>query len=121
MVSNKGKQRFIIVAVSLVMIAVALPATTQAWHDPMQPQGGDVLSEESEAETALTLSSILMAQQRRVAIVNNRVVTVGDQINGYRVVSISPRQVELQKGTKHHRLQLAGSQQTPTVKRKTTE
>nr|WP_320114839.1 hypothetical protein [uncultured Desulfuromonas sp.] len=101
---------------------MALPATSAwAWHDPMRPQGDGALSLQSAPETPLTLTSILMAEQRRVAIVNGRVVTVGDEINGYRVVSITARQVELQKGTKHHRLQLATTQQAPSVKRKITE
>lgn len=105
-----------------LLLFLAIPATSAlAWYDPMRPQGDGAAALKTEPETPLTLTSILMAQQRRVAIVNSRVVTEGDRINGYRVVRITDYQVELQKGSKHHQLQLTAQQQAPSVKRKITE
>lgn len=119
MVNCFVRQRTLLVVSGLFLTLSATSAL--AWYDPMRPQGDGAAALKSEPETPLSLTSILMAHQRRVAIVNGRVITEGDRINGYRVVSITDRQVELEKGTKHHRLHLAAQQQAPSVKRKITE
>jgi len=121
-VVNCFVRQYSLLAIGGLLLLLAIPATSAlAWYDPMRPQGNGAAAVKTEPETPLTLTSILMAQQRRVAIINGRVVTEGGQINGYRVVSITDRQVELQKGNKHHRLHLAAHKKVPSVKRKITE
>ena len=103
-----------------VCVTMLMPLSASAWYDPMRPQGSGVTTD-NQAEKPVTLSSIVMAGQRRVAVLDGKVVTVGDLINGYLVENISAQHVDLKKGDQHYRLQLAAAQQASSIKRKITE
>ncbi len=45
------------------------------------------------------LKAISFAGDNSIAMINSRIMKVGDVINGYRLVSIQPKRVVLQKGT----------------------
>ncbi len=45
------------------------------------------------------LKAISFAGDNSIAMINSRILKVGDVINGYRLVSIQPKRVVLQKGT----------------------
>lgn len=47
----------------------------------------------------LRLKAISFAGENSVAMINNRIVSVGDVIQGYKVVQIKQKQVVLRKGT----------------------
>lgn len=46
------------------------------------------------------LGSILIAPQRRVAVINGRPLSVGDKVGGAKVVAIEPGQVRLKRGSR---------------------
>jgi hypothetical protein len=52
------------------------------------------------------LGSILIAPQRRVAVINGRPLSVGDQVSGAKVVAIEPGQVRLSRGGREIMLDL---------------
>lgn len=87
--------RRILLALALV---AALPAAAaeDGMRDPLRPPdrgpsgGGDGFD-----AGAWTLASTLIAEGRRVAIVNGRPVRTGDLIGGARVLAIAPGRVEL--------------------------
>lgn len=87
--------RRILLALALV---AALPAAAaeDGMRDPLRPPdrgpsgGGDGFD-----AGAWTLASTLIAEGRRVAIVNGRPVRTGDVVGGARVLAIAPGRVEL--------------------------
>ena len=69
--------------------------------DPFRPPGTFSVRAATPASTGFTgwnLQEILLSGKRRIAIINNIAVVVGDNINGARLNEIYPTYVELQKG-----------------------
>jgi hypothetical protein len=56
---------------------------------------------------SLTLTAILYHPQSKMAIVNGRMVRVGDQIEGRQVVSIGPDHIVVREGRVTRRLEVA--------------
>lgn len=61
------------------------------------------------------LGSILIAPQRRVAVINGRPVSVGDRVNGAKVVAIESNQVRLQRGSREFVVNLLPKRPTVTA------
>jgi len=83
-----------------VLLALFLPAMVMAAQherrDPLRPPGEiGAVSEPSFDASAWQLFSTLVADGRRVAIINDRTVRVGDRVEGARVVAIESGRVEL--------------------------
>jgi MSHA biogenesis protein MshK len=82
---------------------LALGATARAAPplvDPTRPPalGDPALAGAEAAATGgerFVLSSVLVAGERRVAVVNDRVVSIGDVVDGARVTAIKPYAVTL--------------------------
>ncbi len=55
---------------------------------------------------SLNLKAISMAESGSVAMINDLILTVGDQVSGYTVVRIDPKTVELKKEGKSRILKL---------------
>ena len=55
--------------------------------DPMHPMRGG-WSDESDMETGLTLQSILVAGNRRSAVINGQLLTIGSRIDNSRIIGI---------------------------------
>lgn len=106
-----------------IVLMVLTTSSLWAWHDPMQPQGGNqpVSASVVTIENKLKLSTILVSPQRRVAVVNGQPLQVGGQIAGYRVDAINENDVVLSGGGKQQRLQLATVNLSKTVRSGITE
>lgn len=102
------------------MLAMLVPAdrgNTASLSDPTRPPqrfvepaaSGDALSK------GLQLGAILIAPQRRVAVINGRPLSAGDRINGAKVVAIEPGQVRLQRGGRGFVLKLLSKQPKVTA------
>lgn len=65
-------------------------------RDPTKPPAGisDVAAAEKDA-VGFDLQSIIISNSRRMAIINNRLVKVGDNIGGAKVVAIERNAVVL--------------------------
>ena len=65
--------------------------------DPMQPPGKDyvAIGNAPKTDQGWYVSEILISPQRRLAVVNGRVVKVGSLINGARISAIYGNAVEL--------------------------
>ena len=75
--------------------------------DPTRPPGRlDGAAVAAPADDNWQLGSILIAAQRRVAVINGRPLTVGEQISGARVVAIEPGRVRLRRGAREIVLEL---------------
>ncbi len=85
--------------VALVLAGILMPGVASAvpLDDPTRPP----TAQSAKAHKAMrkpirwTLNSTLVSAQRRTAVINDRVVGVGDKINGARVVEILPMAVRL--------------------------
>lgn len=83
-----------------VLLALFLPCLAMAAdkerRDPLRPPGEiRATSEPSFDAGAWQLVSTLVADGRRVAIINDRAVGVGDRVGGARVLAIETGRVEL--------------------------
>ncbi|VAX02464.1 hypothetical protein MNBD_GAMMA20-1549 [hydrothermal vent metagenome] len=86
--------------VALVLAGILIPGMALAapLDDPTRPP---VAQQPAKAHKAAhkpirwTLNSTLVSAQRRTAVINERVVGVGEKINGARVVEILPMVVRL--------------------------
>lgn len=87
-----------------VTLALALILPTLVWaaqegtqrRDPLRPPGGvQAQTTESFDADAWELMSTLVADGRRVAIINERTVRSGDWVGGARVLAIAPGRVRL--------------------------
>lgn len=94
-----------------LLVAAAVSADATELADPMRPALGlaaPVAEQPVEKINGWRLSSTLVASGRRVAVVNGRVVGVGDRIDGARVVAIQAREVLLTNDGSRITLRLVG-------------
>jgi MSHA biogenesis protein MshK len=66
-------------------------------------EGASAVTKEEESKAG-RVKAILISSHIRLAVVDRRIVTVGDSINGEKVVEISPNQVVLGRGVKKRTL-----------------
>lgn len=90
---NGHKSVWVVLALFLPFGAVAANAELR---DPLRPPGPVSASAPSSFNAAAwRLSSTLVAEGRRVAIINDRPVRVGDRVGGARVLAIDAGRVQL--------------------------
>ncbi|GAB4393321.1 MAG: hypothetical protein Tsb005_11070 [Gammaproteobacteria bacterium] len=78
-------------------------------RDPTRPPTGPIQSRRTT--DGLHLSTIIVAKDRRLAIINNKLVRPGDMVDGVKVLHIYNTTVHVQRGDKVIVLPIA-----PTVK-----
>lgn len=90
----------------LCLLALSGTAFAQL-DDPMRPpEQKSTESKPAERRIHYTLSSVLIAPERRLAVINGRRVGLGEHIGGARVTSIQPTTVTLQRDTETITLRL---------------
>lgn len=89
------------------VLLLGLSLQAMALEDPMRPpHSAAVTGAAPRAATQFVLSSTLIARERRSAVINGRSVSVGDSVDGARVIEIQPTQVRLQHQGRQLTLQL---------------
>ncbi len=83
--------------VTFLVLCATGPVQAQTVHDPLQPPGKDAHS--GATARGWTLHSTLIAEGRRSAVINGRVVTEGSRIDGAVVIDIQPSAVRLRSQT----------------------
>ena len=90
------------IQVSLVVLTSFVASTANAYvvkmGDPLRPPEYKVVNPSAShgiQKPTWSVNEILFSGKRRVAIVNNVAVAIGDSINGARVVDIKPGHVVL--------------------------
>jgi len=94
-----------IVSGGCVAMSLLTPAPAQQLQDPTRPpeligQGEETVS------SGPVLQSVLIAPDRKVAIISGQAVSLGQRFNGARVVGISETQVVLRNGSELQTLKL---------------
>ncbi|MGS0534505.1 agglutinin biogenesis protein MshK [Pseudoalteromonas sp. SaAl2] len=74
--------------------------------DPTRPQNLLATSVVKNQQSSLKLQSIIKRSGRYKAIISGQIYTVGDQINNYKVLTISSKQVVLANDNKQIKLDL---------------
>lgn len=77
--------------------------------DPMRPYSpASPASGDQRAVRPFTLTGVLVAATRRIAVINGALYREGDTINGASIVRIDPDSVQLRRGSENVLLQLQG-------------
>lgn len=94
----------------LMLISASLIADTGKLRDPTTPMGQSVTTRESSI-VVLNLNSVLISNQRRVAVINGQALRQGEEIkgSGFRVVSIKTNSVTVQSNNAKRELSLVDS------------
>jgi MSHA biogenesis protein MshK len=114
-------QRLIVALCTLAALAAGSSASqaalAQALADPMRPPatpGPSPAQGAGDAEKAAArLQSVLISPARRVAVIDGRVVQLGERVGDARLVAISESQVVLQRANGRETLKL-----NPVVEKK---
>jgi len=79
-----------------LMLCLALPVAAESLRDPTEPPRTATAGPAQPAAVAsLTLDSIIISDNRRVAVINGESVREGDSLAGGRVLRIRPDRVDL--------------------------
>lgn len=86
-----------------------LGAVAEVLNDPTRPPGVKLSGQLAGTKSAprWVLSSTLIAPARRLATINGKTVSVGEDIAGAKVVTIEPARVSLREGNRHFVVELA--------------
>jgi len=80
---------------SLPMVIAFAAQDAGAISDPTRPSGYAAPDVAAKSGDALKLESVLIARNRRVAVINGKTCRVGDSVNGARLVAIHADGAEL--------------------------
>ncbi len=113
-------RRQVTVLVFGMLLAVLMPAmrsSAASLPDPTRPPQRFVapVASGSAVPKNWQLGAILIAPQRRVAVINGRSLSVADQVSGAKVVAIESDQVRLRRGSKEFVLDLLPKRPTVTA------
>lgn len=75
------------IMISLAML-LASTAVIAEVDDPMRPPSPSPTPAEPDSATDWTLSSILISENRRLAVINGQVLRVGESVDGARLIRI---------------------------------
>lgn len=96
-------------ALALLLLA-AVQAPAEQLNDPMRPPGKEMTSggkgERQAVASRYRLDSVIIAPNRRQAIINGKRLTLGESIGGAKLIDIQTTQVTLQVAGKPHVLTL---------------
>jgi hypothetical protein len=82
--------------------------------DPMRPlEHAASVAGSAPAERQIALTGILVAANRRVAVIDKRLYRVGDRINGDEIIRIEPGSIQIRRGTEAVQIALRGASATP--------
>jgi len=88
------------ILIGLLMFVFVL--SVQAMGDPTRPPGLNLVSARVatvKKGPRWVLTSTLVSTERRSAVINNRVVVLGDRVRGATVIEILPSRVRLRSGS----------------------
>ncbi|UCD69108.1 MAG: hypothetical protein JSW48_03170 [Betaproteobacteria bacterium] len=94
----------------LTLALFCLTSAAQRLRDPTRPPPGAFAATKattkSVAPKTMTLQTVLISPQRRTAVINGKVMSLGDTIDGYRLAEIRESEVVMKgsKGTRTLRL-----------------
>ncbi len=85
--------------VIIITLLLVMPLQA-ALEDPTRPPATTITSKPSDKtqRPRWILTSTLISTQRRAAVINNKVVSRGEHINGAKIISIQPSAVQLRIG-----------------------
>lgn len=84
----------------ILLVFLSSPVMAAALVDPTKPSGYvGALQNTADASSELNLKSVLIGPDRKIALINDRIVRVNDEIAGLKVVDILPNGVKLEGDT----------------------
>lgn len=97
------KRKSLIFLISICLPGLSSFSVVAQLDDPMRPPGHRLsVPEQKKASVATrySLSLVQISSLRRSAVVNDRLVEVGDKVSGAKIIAIYPSSVKLRKKDK---------------------
>jgi len=104
-------------AAVLACCGLALVAPAQASRDPMRPPQAAAVRAAARVEPAFQLTAVIGSDERRVAIVNGRVVRAGDTVDGALILAVFDGGIRYSRAGAARELRLAASPVRAAMKR----
>nr|WP_275658896.1 MSHA biogenesis protein MshK [Shewanella sp. Isolate11] len=82
----------------LTLVGNCLPVNAQPLRDPTRPGVGAVVEKSPQQQQKLKLNSVLLSGSSATAVFNNQLFTVGDKVQGVKIVRINNNGVWLADG-----------------------
>lgn len=99
-----------LLAAGLTLALFSLTSAAQPLRDPTRPPPGAFAVAKAGAKPvagkSMTLQTVLISPQRRTVVISGRIMSLGDKMDGYRLVEIRATEVVMKgsKGTRTLRL-----------------
>ena len=87
---------FKLILISFMSVIFAFAHAKEAIVDPMRPPGKSALKISKQQTKNWKLTAILVSPERRMAVINNKLISVGEKVAGARVKVINSNSVELE-------------------------
>lgn len=94
----------------------ALPASVHSLSEDEIKKGAEVAKTLEDNSLGLRLNSIFISNSRKLAIINSRVVTIGDEVGGVRILDIQRDRVIIGRGKQKQTILLDQGSISLTVK-----
>lgn len=110
--------------VTLAMLAPVAAWAEEEFRDPTRPpdvSAPAARSDQGEETREWILTSVLVSGQRRVAVLNGRQVSAGDEIDGARVVEVNTTGVTLAYGTQRFTVPMVRAVKSKSSRRETNQ
>jgi MSHA biogenesis protein MshK len=87
---------FALICIAVLLLLSGSPvAASENMRDPMRPPTGAAAVERASSEPRWKVTGILISPERRLAMINDRLIAVGGKVDGARVRNINSNSVEL--------------------------
>lgn len=106
---SKGSKIALVAAAAVLVVSATVAPCRARIYDPLRPQVHIVPTVAAAAAgmaQPLQLQATLVAEQRRVAVINGTRFKVGDTVNGYRIKQIDAARVQLEADGEQRQLRL---------------
>ena len=94
---------------ALICLCLNFSLLAQSLQDPTRPksvQARGAITKGQHVSNPLVLQSVFVKDSGNLAIIAGKVVRMGDQVNGYQVIKITPDSVTLAQGQTNKVLRL---------------
>lgn len=105
----------------LLAVLAVPPTLAEGLRDPMRPPMASTAAPDRAPARALRLEAILVEGERRVAIVDGKVVSEGERVSGAVISAIHADSIQYTRDGRTHEARLRRAEELAAMKRRSSE